>query len=778
MEVETKYMTEEEQLTDIADSIRYVNRSSEKYTVEEMAAEVAELSQLLQISSEIDNAIVRKEDGLYVKDLQTDIDTLNADSETVGSVAYVVAQAIASTEHIIMQESDTIPTIDEARSNVLYLYKVGNIYEIYALITKVDGTKEVSKLGSTEIDLSVYAKKEDLHKVASTGLYTDLDGKPELKTVAVTGSYSDLTDAPALSGTLNLKFNGTDHKFSRTGSDSPTYTIPIPEYLRDLKDYKDFKNETYDQVLRNGIGAKELGNEFLPCGGRNLLNTLDLITKDAPYWDKFKEENIVFEPILLGHTINEVDPSLNLFNFLYIYRSSSDVPSGWTQENDVTFLFPNRVKYTVGQSLYLYTGIKYDYNGYGLYSFVQFEKEDGTPMSIQNIDIEYEEFSAAVDGYIRLGIFFPKNTMPVDFSVYFYPMVAESKCVYEPFYPSNAYAYINTLNSDVSISSIDGNIIKNEVDGLYASVQKATSEEFGIVKPDNTSIKINSNGDLSTVVNVLKTQAEYDALTPEEKKSGTYIILESTDPTPGGGTTVSVDTLITSGVKIATIYINGIPNDIYAPNGGGGGSITLDGVVDSTSSNGVENKAIAKCLTSTIGWYQNIDSKDSIQKQIDDNKVVVDAKLIKGTKIATVSVGDNSTDIYTNSKVLTWSEYQTGLNDGSITTDDGIAYYISDKGVVVNTVAVEQHLDNGTKIATIAIDDSSIDLFAPTQPTTIAELTPDETHRWVSDVEKTRWDNKVDSSIFAAGQEGQFLVSNGDGTVKWLTVPNAMEGRY
>jgi hypothetical protein len=62
----------------------------------------------------------------------------------------------------------------------------------------------------------------------------------------------------------------------------------------------------------------------------------------------------------------------------------------------------------------------------------------------------------------------------------------------------------------------------------------------------------------------------------------------------GGGSNVVVTPIVTTGTKIATITVDGQGNDLYAPNGGGGGTVT-DVQVNGTSvvSDGVANVPLA-----------------------------------------------------------------------------------------------------------------------------------------------------------------------------------------
>lgn len=63
-----------------------------------------------------------------------------------------------------------------------------------------------------------------------------------------------------------------------------------------------------------------------------------------------------------------------------------------------------------------------------------------------------------------------------------------------------------------------------------------------------------------------------------KKKSGTDYDTEWADESGGGsGSTVSVTQIQSTGTKIATITVDNVDTDLYAPNSGGGGSGTIDG---------------------------------------------------------------------------------------------------------------------------------------------------------------------------------------------------------
>ena len=93
----------------------------------------------------------------------TKVSELTNDSkfQTESEVATTVAAAIAATGHASFKKVDSIPSIETAEDNVLYLVMNSktNHYDIYA---KVDS--EVVLLDDTTVDLSGYATVEELNK--------------------------------------------------------------------------------------------------------------------------------------------------------------------------------------------------------------------------------------------------------------------------------------------------------------------------------------------------------------------------------------------------------------------------------------------------------------------------------------------------------------------------------------------------------------------------------------------------------------------------------------
>ena len=141
-----------------------------------------------------------------------------------------VAEQISNAVHLVKEIVDEPPTVDEAKENVIYMVKddtvtSGDVYKEYQLINGA-----VVQTGDTSIDLSGYAKLEDIEN--GEILHTDLSGnlagittvldlvnalleeyRTERKNVRFeSGSYSNtnLTDLPQPYGYLTIKVGGTN----------------------------------------------------------------------------------------------------------------------------------------------------------------------------------------------------------------------------------------------------------------------------------------------------------------------------------------------------------------------------------------------------------------------------------------------------------------------------------------------------------------------------------------------------------------------------------------
>lgn len=150
------------------------------------------------VEAEDGKSLVADEDIAQIATNKTAIEVLNGDAETAGSVDKKLADAIAMLNKLEKKILDHVPTVEEAKDNVLYLVgtETSGTYNQYMLI---DGV--IANLGSTDIDLDGYAKTEDVvalqQAILDKGkvLVVGEDGKVTLETLTIPTTVAELEDA-------------------------------------------------------------------------------------------------------------------------------------------------------------------------------------------------------------------------------------------------------------------------------------------------------------------------------------------------------------------------------------------------------------------------------------------------------------------------------------------------------------------------------------------------------------------------------------------------------
>ena len=141
--------------------------------------------------------------------------TNDKDFQTGTQVTSAINTAISKTGHASFQKVDTLPAVDAAQENILYLVmnKTTSHYDIYAKIKGASGSFTMEQLDDTTVDLSGYVKKET-GKGLSTNDYTTAE-KEKLAGIAAKAQVNKLE---------GVKVNGTALSI---GSDK-TVNITMP----------------------------------------------------------------------------------------------------------------------------------------------------------------------------------------------------------------------------------------------------------------------------------------------------------------------------------------------------------------------------------------------------------------------------------------------------------------------------------------------------------------------------------------------------------------------
>lgn len=137
--------------------------------------------------------------------LQSDIDAL----ETAVGDVYTkeeTANLIASAGHLKRQIVETLPAIEEADENTIYMVAYSaaqgdnNIYEEYMVITKAEGEKAFEKIGDTKVDLNGFATENyvtEQIQASEQTLQSSINEKADASALEAYATTESLTEALA-----------------------------------------------------------------------------------------------------------------------------------------------------------------------------------------------------------------------------------------------------------------------------------------------------------------------------------------------------------------------------------------------------------------------------------------------------------------------------------------------------------------------------------------------------------------------------------------------------
>lgn len=135
----------------------------------------------------------------------TDISAFNNDAkyQTDTQVQATVSAAISEINHAVFQKVDSVPSVEDAEANVLYLVPNGDKMDIYAKIGE-----EVVLIDDTDADLSGYAKTADLEEFINKShehTFTDEDVNDAI------AKKHEHTNATVLDSITSEKVNAWDN---------------------------------------------------------------------------------------------------------------------------------------------------------------------------------------------------------------------------------------------------------------------------------------------------------------------------------------------------------------------------------------------------------------------------------------------------------------------------------------------------------------------------------------------------------------------------------------
>ena len=128
--------------------------------------------------------------------------------QTSAQVASAIQTAIAKTGHASFQKVDTVPGVDSATKNVMYLVLNPKTkhYDIYAKIKGANGNYTMEQLDDTTVDLSGYMQKENGKR-----LMTDAEGTKLAGIAEGANKYTHPTYTARSSGLYKVTVDASGH---------------------------------------------------------------------------------------------------------------------------------------------------------------------------------------------------------------------------------------------------------------------------------------------------------------------------------------------------------------------------------------------------------------------------------------------------------------------------------------------------------------------------------------------------------------------------------------
>ena len=182
------------------------------------------------------------------------------DAMTATAIAEAIKTAIAETGHASFTKVDAVPTVAEAKDNILYLVMNADtgFYDIYAKVD-TDGTAAVVRLDDVSVNLDDYSTTEQMNEAIATAIANKVD-KVEGKGL----STEDFTTA--LKEKLVALPEGAEANYVKSVSDEFTVSEEGKLEVKEIAPAKvtglpDALAGKVDKVEGKGLSANDYTNE-------------------------------------------------------------------------------------------------------------------------------------------------------------------------------------------------------------------------------------------------------------------------------------------------------------------------------------------------------------------------------------------------------------------------------------------------------------------------------------------------------------------------------------
>ena len=293
---------------------------------------------------------------------------------------------------------------------------------------------------------------------------------------------------------------------------------------------------------------------------------------------------------------------------------------------------------------------------------------------------------------------------------------------------SSIYAPTTTFTPSAVRGAKIGDILADGTSySLYAPI--ATSDNVGVVKPDNVTIKVNSDGSIVADIKVIG--STYTPTQTSGTELGKFLANGSTK-TLYAPTTTFTET-VTSGTEIGQIMADGTTSSIYAPTTTFTQTVTSGTEIGKIMADGTVHSIYAPTSTFT----QDVSSgtrigrimTDGTTKAIYAPTTTFSKTVTSGTEIGQIMADGTTSSIYAPTTTFTQT-LTSGTEIGKIMAD-GTTKSLYAPTVNNATLTIQK---NGSNVKTFTANASSNVTANITVPTKVSELTNDSGYGKVTGV--------------------------------------------
>lgn len=469
-----------------------------------------------------------------ITDLQDKIDILNGDATVNGSVDKKIADANHLTKEIV----DTLPDVTDAKENVIYMIKdtSSTVEDVYKEYTLINGAIEC--IGSTSVDLSNYSTTDEVKELIKDELYVDnvIPAHYEIADSSTPNALEVVADGTATDCQIDLS-NVVD-----IGANIGDFVVFVDEVTTTDSKYAEkssvySKSETDEKIAEAVTGGTVSLDGYVQK--TELETTLEDYTTDEELtaaladYTKTTELDTKLEDYVLDSEMEIIDVT-TLESMLGL---STEELEGLSQIIDDTQIVLNK---TYSSSM-IYSSIAQCLEDSKAYTLSELAKSIGASYKVvTSVDQMTDSKVLYLLKDADSGMY---NIYVYDADTYTAELIGSFEINLDDYLKiSDAEAqYVKQTDLVANYATkqevVDGYATKTELQDAIADV------EVEILTDENNQLENRENGLYVGKQYIEITEADYEALSDEEKNNGIPYYIKDANPTQSGSVSTDAETL-------------------------------------------------------------------------------------------------------------------------------------------------------------------------------------------------------------------------------------------